>query len=125
MKRLAFLLLLSIMACTAREQQSSAPTGQTAPSAEAEQGRHLIARYGCNACHVVPGVAGPQGALGPSLAGIASRPTLSGGTVQNTPANLAQFIQNPASLNAQSTMPPIGLSDEEARAIAAYLATLQ
>ena len=75
--------------------------------------------------HIIPGIDGPQGSLGPTLAGIATRPMLSNGTVQNTPANLARFVQTPQALNPQSSMPPIGLSDADAEAIAAYLQTLR
>ena len=126
MKCAAFLLLALTIACNGREQ-TAAPKAQATPAANPElaEGQQLIARYGCNICHVVPGIEGAQGSLGPSLAGIASRPAISGGTVPNTPANLAQFIQNPASLDPQTTMPPIGITDEEARVIAAYLMTLK
>jgi cytochrome c2 len=118
------LLLLLILSLACNREQPAAPTTQAAAPAagsQIDEGRQLIAQYGCNVCHVIPGIAGPQGSLGPSLAGVASRPTLSEGTVQNTPANLAQFIRNPGSLNPQSSMPPIGITDAEAQTIAAYL----
>ena len=131
MKRPALILFLVVglivwAACN-REEASKppAPAAPPAPIGNAERGRALAAQYGCNVCHAIPGVDGPQGSLGPSLAGIASRPTISFGTVQNTPANLTQFIQEPASLNPQSSMPPIGLVDADARDIAAYLVTLK
>lgn len=85
----------------------------------------MIAQYACNVCHTVPGTEGPQGALGPSLAGVASRHVVSNGTVQNTPANLRQFIQDPSSLNPQSAMPPIGVPDAAAKDITAFLMTLK
>ncbi len=125
MKRLAFLLLLTSLACNAQREQPVAPKRAATPASPTEQGRQLISQYGCNGCHVIPGIDGAQGTLGPSLAGVASRPTLSEGSVPNNPANLAQFVQNPASLNPQSSMPPTGVTDEEASAIAAYLATLK
>jgi cytochrome c2 len=84
-----------------------------------------VTQYGCNVCHAIPGVEGAQGSLGPSLAGVASRPEISFGTVENTPANLAQFIQNPASLNPQSSMPPLALAGNDAQDITAYLMTLR
>jgi cytochrome c len=93
------------------------------PSVEA--GRQLASRYGCGVCHVIPGVDGAVGQLGPSLAGVASRPKISLGTVDNTHANLAQFIQDPASRNPQSSMPPMAITDVEAGAIASYLGTLK
>jgi len=130
MKRLAFFLLLLLplligAACNRDEASKSLASSEPAPIGNVERGRTLAAQYGCNVCHAMPGVDGPQGSLGPSLAGIASRPTISLGTVQNTTANLVQFIQNPASLNPQSSMPPIGLPDADAKDIAAYLLTLK
>jgi cytochrome c2 len=122
---LSLLTLLLALACNHREtpvtQQASAPasTGNT------ERGRQLIAQYACNVCHIVPGTQGPQGRLGPSLAGVASRPAISNGAVRNTPENLRQFITNPSSLNPQSSMPPIPLPDADARDITYFLSTLR
>lgn len=127
MKR-AFLLLLPlvIVACGDREQKAPAQQA-SAPSLEGKalEGEKIVMNYGCNVCHAIPGTDGPQGSLGPSLAGVASRPTISFGKVENTPENLAQFVQNPASLHPQSSMPPTGLSDVEAESVAAFLMTLK
>ena len=118
------LILLLSLACGPREQ-AAAPPAAPASDPRVEQGRALIRQYGCQACHTIPGMEGMGGAIGPSLAGVASRPTLSSGSVQNTPANLAQYIQNPTSLDPQSTMPPIAATDAEVEAIAAFLLTLK
>ena len=122
MKRLVVLLVFAL-ACNRAEQpaDSSTPT----PIGNAERGKLLAAQYGCNVCHNVPGVDGPQGSLGPTLAGVASRPTISNGAVQNTPANLVQYIQQPSSVNPASTMPPLGVQGNDAQDIAAYLLTLK
>jgi cytochrome c len=131
MKRLAFSLLLLLVlalfqACNRDEAaKSMAKPAEAVPIGNAERGKALAGQYGCNVCHAVPGVEGPQGSLGPSLAGLGSRPAISFGTVQNTPENLVKFIQEPASLNPQSSMPPIGLTDVDAKDIAAYLLTLK
>jgi cytochrome c2 len=126
MKRFLFpLLLLLALACNRDEAAKSATPPPAPPTGNAERGKMLAAQYGCNVCHVVPGVEGPQGSLGPSLAGIASRPAISFGAVRNTPENLAKFIQEPASLNPQSSMPPIGLTEPDAKDIAAFLLTLK
>lgn len=129
MKRLALslLLVLPLVACNRDEAAKSlAPgTATPAPAGDAERGKALVSQYGCNVCHVVPGIGGPQGSLGPSLAGVASRPAISFGKVQNTPENLVRYIQNPASLNPQSSMPPIGLTDADARDVTAFLLTLE
>jgi cytochrome c len=127
MKRLALPLILLMLAaaCNRDEASKSLATPQAKPIGNAERGKALAGQYGCNVCHAVPGVDGPQGSLGPALAGVASRPTISFGTVQNTPENLAKFIQEPASMNPQSSMPPIGLTEVDAKDIAAYLLTLK
>ena len=130
MKRTLLLLTLAV-ACSRAETPAPTPTTARQPAAaqtvagDAERGRALVPQYACNACHVVPGTTGPQGSLAPTLAGLASRPTISYGTVQNTPANVRQFIQNPASLNPQTAMPPIGLPDNDAQDITAFLMTLR
>lgn len=123
MNRLVVLLLLAV-ACN-RGETPATETRAAAPDPRIARGKELVVQYGCTGCHVIPTIEGQQGALGPSLAGLASRPAISNGVVQNTPANLAQFVQNPASLNPQSSMPPMGLPDTDAGDVAAFLATLK
>jgi cytochrome c2 len=123
MNRTIPLLMALTLACNRAEAPAAPPT--TADGGDPARGRQLVAQYACNVCHVVPGTEGPQGALGPSLVGVASRATISLGTVPNTPENLRRFIQEPASMNPQSTMPPIGLPDADARDLAAFLMTLK
>ncbi len=128
MKRLALPLILLVVvaiACNRDEASKSLATPEAKPIGNAERGKALAGQYGCNVCHVVPGVEGPQGSLGPSLAGVASRPSISFGKVPNTPENLVKFIQEPAAMNPQSSMPPIGLTDVDAKDIAAFLLTLK
>ena len=127
MKRIALALVLLFAAACNRDEtsKSMAKPAPAAPIGNAEHGKALAAQYGCNVCHAIPGVEGPQGSLGPSLAGLARRPAISYEKVQNTPENLVKFIQNPQTMNPQSSMPPIGLTDPEAKDIAAYLLTLE
>ena len=126
MKRAFFLLLTTlVVACNRGETAAPAPPPAPPPIGDASRGPMLAAQYGCNVCHIIPGVAGPQGSLGPSLQGLASRPGFSQGAVQNTPENLVKFIQDPPSLNPQSSMPPSGVSEADAKDLAAYLLTLK
>ena len=122
--RMTFLLLF-LIACNREAPAPQTPAATPGATASVEEGQQLVTRYGCGVCHVIPGVGTAQGQLGPSLAGIASRPTISFGTVENTPANLAQFIQDPASKNPQTSMPPMAITNAEADAIAAFLMTLK
>lgn len=121
MKRFAVLLLV-LAACN---RTPETPAKVSAAAGNAERGKALITQYGCNVCHIVPGTDGPQGSLGPSLQGVASRPTISYGAVQNTPANLAKYIADPPSMNPQTTMPSLGLAGTDAHDITAYLLTLK
>ncbi len=118
MRRL-LLVILAVTACAKTEAPQAELTG------DANRGKELIARYGCNTCHMIPGIAGVQGMLAPDLIGVTTRATFSNGVVPNTPANLVQFIQVPASLNPASAMPAIGVTPDQARDIAAYLRELR
>ena len=89
-----------------------------------DQGPPLIRKYGCSACHLIPGIEGARGMVGPPLNGIASRTHL-GGQLPNTPQNLMRWIQDPQSIERGTAMPNVGVSDREARHIAAYLYTLR
>ena len=124
MIRASLVVLLLLMACNRDKVEPPAPPAPVA-AGNAERGRILAEQYGCNVCHVFPGIDGLQGSLGPSLAGIATRPTITTAAVPNTPANLTQFIQNPASINPQSAMPPMGLMGNDPQDIVAFLMTLR
>lgn len=90
---------------------------------EPGQGRAAIQRRACGGCHVIPGVSGARGKVGPPLTGFAGRVYI-GGRAANTPANLVAWIQDPHAFDPQSAMPNMGIGEAEARDIAAYLLTL-
>jgi cytochrome c len=89
----------------------------------AERGGELIATYGCVGCHQVPGVVGHQGWLGPSLEGWRARHYIAG-RLQNTPEALVRWILDPASISPETAMPDLGVREDEARLMAAYLFSL-
>jgi cytochrome c1 len=89
-----------------------------------ERGRVAISAYGCGTCHVVPGVRGARGLVGPPLTNIASRVYLAG-RVPNTPANMQLWIQRPHAIDEKTAMPETGVTDSDARDLAAYLYTLR
>jgi mono/diheme cytochrome c family protein len=91
---------------------------------DARRGRQLIQDYGCGSCHTVPGIRSAKGLVGPPLLWWSKR-TVIAGAVPNTPDNLIQFIRVPQSITARTIMPPLGLSDQQARDVAAYLYTLR
>ena len=87
-------------------------------------GKTLIRSYGCGTCHDVPGVPGATGTVGPPLAKIALRTYLAG-HLGNTPANMVRWIQHPQQVEKGTAMPEMGVTDSDARDIAAYLYTLR
>lgn len=89
-----------------------------------EQGRRLVAQYQCGVCHHVPGVPAARGTLGPSLAHV-GRASYIAGHLPNRGDTLARFIASPQSLAPGIAMPDLGVSDEDARAMARYLASLR
>jgi cytochrome c2 len=91
--------------------------------ADAKRGRIAIQQYGCVACHAVPGVRNPGGNVGPPLEGMSRRGYI-GGVLPNTPDELVRWLLDPPSVSPSTAMPSVGLSEAEARDIAAYLYTL-
>jgi len=92
--------------------------------ADAGRGERALKQYACIACHEIPGMVGPEARLGPSLRGIGSRVML-GGVLPNTPENMALWILAPTAYAPGTAMPALGVSEGDARDMAAYLATLK
>jgi mono/diheme cytochrome c family protein len=96
-----------------------------APDAsDASRGRQAIEQYACVTCHAIPGIVGPNAPVGPPLAGIGSRLML-GGVLPNTPENMVRWLRAPQQFAPGSAMPDLGVTEHDARDIAAYLATLK
>jgi len=91
---------------------------------DAERGQTLLHTYGCGGCHVVPGVPGAEGTVGPPLTGIGSRRVLAG-RLPNTPSNLIRWIRQPQEIEPGNAMPDLGVSERGGRDMAAYLYTLR
>jgi cytochrome c1 len=89
-----------------------------------QAGRKVIAATGCGLCHVIPGIPGAHGVVGPPLAGFAQRQLL-GGIVPNEPSTLVTWIRDAPSLAPQTGMPRLPLSQQEAASVAAFLYTLR
>ena len=94
-----------------------------ATGGDPERGRAALVSYGCITCHTIPGVPGGDGLVGPPLTNWADRVYV-GGYLTNTPDHLIAWIQNPQAVAPGNAMPNLGVSDSDARNIAAYLYTL-
>jgi cytochrome c len=113
----ALCLLLGMVGC------AKTPPVQVA-GGDAQRGTSAIARYGCTGCHTVPGVSGPGSNVGPPLAMIAKR-TYVGGILANTPDNMVRWLRDPPGVDPRTAMPNMGVTEADARDIAAFLYTLQ
>jgi cytochrome c len=91
---------------------------------QVQAGRAAIQRYGCATCHTIPGIPGARGLVGPSLERVASRVYLAG-VLENTPANMARWIQDPRAIDRLTAMPVLGVTSQEANEIVSYLYTLR
>jgi cytochrome c2 len=80
----------------------------------------VMRRYGCGGCHTIPGVRGADGQVGPPLSGLIHRVYI-GGVATNSPDHLIRWIVDPQKLSPRSVMPATGISETEARDVAAYL----
>jgi mono/diheme cytochrome c family protein len=89
----------------------------------AERGRAALTQYACHACHMIPGVTGSRVYVGPPLQGIGGR-ALIAGRLPNSPANLALWVRDPRHVEPNTTMPVLGVPEQDALDIAAYLQTL-
>lgn len=93
------------------------------PTGAAAAGKTIFAASACVGCHTIRGVS--AGMLGPDLTHFGSRTTVAAGMWPNTPENVAAWVKNPIALKPGVKMPNLGLTDEQAGAIAAYLTALK
>jgi cytochrome c2 len=88
-----------------------------------QQGAAHIAQVGCGTCHIIPGIDGARGLVGPPLDHMGKRIFIAG-LLRNTPANMMAWLRDPQQVVPGNAMPDMGLSEEQARDITAYLYTL-
>lgn len=117
--RVLFLVSLAWLAAC----DSGAPPAARVEGGSVGRGRELLAQYQCGACHQIAGVAAARGQLAPPLDSFGRRSYIAG-SVPNTPQSLARWLIDPPSLKPGTTMPAMGVSEEDARHMVAYLYSL-
>jgi cytochrome c oxidase subunit II len=94
------------------------------PASElADEGQVAFNSESCAGCHTIDGTPA-QGTLGPNLTDLGARPTLGAGALTNTPENLRKWITDAPSAKPGVLMPRVALSTAKAKAIVAYLESL-
>ncbi len=99
-------------------------TSLAVPGGNPQQGKVQLAEFGCGSCHLIPGVDHAYGMVGPALTKFALRSYIAG-EVTNSPANLMRWIMTPQAIEPGTAMPNLGVSEAQARDMAAYLYTLR
>jgi len=123
--RLAALSLAIVGATACRGNNPEIAYAYTVPTGgDADRGKALIQQFDCGSCHTIPGIRGANGLVGPPLLWFARR-TFIAGILPNSPANLTTWIRAPRSIEPRTAMPTLGLSEDQAQDIAAYLYTLR
>jgi len=96
------------------------PVATGVPGGIPQLGVAAIQKYNCGACHLIPGIPGAVGAIGPPLAGFANRPLIAG-QIPNTPSNLIRWLQNPRAVIANAPMPDLGVRCARHRCLSVHL----
>jgi cytochrome c len=116
--------LLPLLCMVALSGCGAATAAQQVSGGNADRGASAIARYGCGACHIISGISGASGEVGPPLSGVGSREYIAG-RLRNTPANMVLWIRFPQSVEPGVAMPDMDVTANDARDIAQYLYTLR
>ncbi len=111
------LLILFLSGCGLIE--SGSPR-QIVPGGDVDRGRELLDSYGCDACHTIPRLPGAIATVGPPLENWAQRAYIAG-ALPNNPDNLMLWIQTPQAIEPGTAMPNLGVTEQEARDIAAFM----
>jgi cytochrome c2 len=91
---------------------------------DAAAGKRLVTQYQCGACHAIPDIQGAGGDAGPPLKHMRRLSYIANG-IPNRPERMVAWLRDPPALKPGTRMPSMGLSEQEARHIAAYLYTLE
>ena len=115
-----FVLVAAATACSQGGSDAARPEVLATIEGDPRRGELAIGRYGCGSCHVIPGLDRARGKVGPPLTDFAQR-TYIAGNAYNTPPNLAAWIRRPDSVEPGTVMPTLGVTEQDARDISAYL----
>jgi cytochrome c oxidase subunit 2 len=103
--------------------------GQALPAAEpasadAASGRTRFRQLTCANCHNIRGVNSQQ-SYAPDLTHVGSRAMLAGERIENTAANLREWLHEPNIVKPNCLMPNLNLSDRDLDVLTAYLEDLK
>lgn len=86
------------------------------------RGKIAVTQYACQSCHLIAGVPGSKVYVGRPLSDMGRRKVLAG-AVPNDQAGLVRWIRDPQSVDPNTAMPNMGVSERDALDISAFLLT--
>ena len=116
-------VVLALAAACGTDGEDAAYTAERLTGGNARRGVLAIRHHGCGTCHTIGGIPGAEGLVGPALDGLAARSFIAG-VLPNSGENLVRWIQDPRAIAPKTAMPDLGVSEADARDIAAYIYTL-
>ncbi|CAN7195923.1 c-type cytochrome [Massilia sp. LjRoot122] len=108
-------MVLALAACSPKRP----PVGV---QGDPERGKIAVTQYACQSCHLIPGVPGSKVYVGRPLSDMARRKLLAGALPADQ-AGLVRWIRDPQSVDPDTAMPNMGVSERDALDISAYLLT--
>ena len=81
----------------------------------------IMQANGCAGCHTISGVPGAQGQIGPRLDSTLVSKLYIAGVLPNSRENMIQWLRSSRELVPHTAMTSTGISEQEARDVAAYL----
>lgn len=106
------------------DKDTERTTAEMTGGGDMHRGKELVRQVGCGSCHQISGIRGADANIGPSLDRIAGRMFIAG-VLDNSPDHMIQWLKDPPGVDQKTAMPNLGLSDQDARDIAAYLYTIK
>jgi len=108
----------------ARWEDAQRATPPEPTDATIAEGRRVFESTTCAMCHAVQGTRA-NARRAPDLTHLASRRTLAAVALDNTPGNLAAWVQDPQRFKPGSNMPPVQLPPEQLGPLLAFLGSLK
>jgi cytochrome c1 len=108
----------------AEHAMSETQAAQLTGGGSAARGRTSLRAYGCGSCHSIAGVPGATSLVGPPLASVGERAYIAG-VLTNSPDHMVRWIRDPRGVDPLTAMPNLGVTDRDARDMAAYLYSIR
>jgi cytochrome c2 len=113
-------LCVGVLVSSAKARLKQEAVAEALTGGDIARAPPIFRRYGCGGCHTIPGIPGADGKVGGQLGGL-SQQVYIGGVANNTADNLVAWIVSPQRFSSNSAMPATGVTELEARHLAAYL----